>query len=236
MTTTQHQLVRGTAATAALVLAALSRGDAIVLAALLLIAVSRPLALAVVPALLAASWRFASTSLEAVAGAQAVLGPAGLVGPVRAAAASWLAATALVLCTPAWAGLRTGPTAAPARALQAIGGVTGLTAAALGAAAAAVVAGPSLQGDWWVRVLATGLAVALGLGVGRLRQWRAGPFDALALAAALGAVALGASEAPTWSGTVDAGAARSGLVLAAAVAAVASVGSTALRALGNRGT
>lgn len=236
MTAAQHKLVRGTAATAALVLAALSRGDAIVLAALLLIAVSRLPAVAVVPALLASSWRFASTSLEALAGAQAVLGPAGLVGPVRGAAASWFAAAALVLCTPAWTGLRTGSTAAPARALRAIGGVTGLTAAALGAAAAAVVAGPSLQGDWWVRVLGSVLAVALGLGVGRLREWRGSPFDALALAAALAAAALVASEAPAWSGTVDASAARAGLILAAAVAALASVGSTALRALGNRGT
>ena len=86
------------AAAAGLVMAALSRGDSLVVAAVLALAAWRPIpVLALAPALVASSWRWGSTSLEALSGAQAVLGPAGWVGPRTAAAASWLAAAAVLL-------------------------------------------------------------------------------------------------------------------------------------------
>ena len=100
MTSAHLERVRSAAAVAALVLAILSRGDALVLGALLVVVAWHLPALAVIPALLAASWRWGSTSLDALAGAQAVLGPAGFVGPTAAAAGSWLAAVANVLSPP----------------------------------------------------------------------------------------------------------------------------------------
>ncbi|MFL6204248.1 MAG: hypothetical protein ACJ739_02775, partial [Acidimicrobiales bacterium] len=93
--------LRAAALVAALVLALLSRGDVIVLAALLAVGAWSPLpAIAVVTALLAAAWRWSSTALEDIAGAQAVLGPAGVVDPPTHAAAAWLGAVAIVLATP----------------------------------------------------------------------------------------------------------------------------------------
>jgi hypothetical protein len=79
-------------------LAVLSRGDALVVATLLALAAWRPLPVAALgAALVASSWRWGSTSLEALAGAQAVLGPAGWVGPTAAALSSWLAGVAVLL-------------------------------------------------------------------------------------------------------------------------------------------
>lgn len=78
--------IRLGAAAAALLLAVLSRGDVLVLAAMLALLTWRPLpVVALVPALVAGGWRWGSTSLEAISGAQAVLGPAGTVGPTAAA-------------------------------------------------------------------------------------------------------------------------------------------------------
>src|SRR5690606_3159957 len=78
--------------------AALSRGDALVLGAALALAAWRPLAaVGVAAAVAASSLRWGTTSLEALAGGQEVLGPAGWVGPTSAAAASWLAAAAVLL-------------------------------------------------------------------------------------------------------------------------------------------
>ena len=71
------------------------------LAALLALAAWRPLpAVAIVTALVATAWRWSSTALEDIAGAQAVLGPAGVVDPPAAAAAAWLGAVAVLLATP----------------------------------------------------------------------------------------------------------------------------------------
>jgi hypothetical protein len=226
VTTSQINLVRTGAAVAALLLALLSRGDAVVLALLLVVAAWRLAALAVVPALVASAWRWGSTSLDALAGAQAVLGPAGTVGPARAAAASWIAAAAVVLASPA------SPPVGDVRARPDL--VTLLVAGALGAAAADVVAGPSLQGAWWVRAVATVVAIGLAVVVGRVRAPREPLLDALAVVAGVVALIAAAGDAPSWAGTVDGSALRTAGLLAAAVIAATVVGGWALAAMGNR--
>lgn len=236
MNTAHSELVRGGAATAAVVLAVLSLGDALVLAAVLVIVAWRLPALIVVPALLASSWRWGSTSLDALAGAQAVLGPAGLVGPGRAAAASWLVAAALVLSSPAGRRRVAGtlnaagsPGIAVARFPLDI--VTGLAAVAIGATAADVVAGPSLGGDWWVRVVATVVATGLALVVSKVRHTHERAIDALAIAGGLAALVLVAADAPSWSGTIDGPGVRDGVLLAVAAAAATTVGARAMTAM-----
>lgn len=239
MSTAHTDLVRGGAAAAAVVLAVLSLGDALVLAALLVVVAWRLPALTVVPALLASSWRWGSTSLDALAGAQAVLGPAGLVGSGRGAAASWLAAAALVLSSPAVRWRVAGPSEVAASQGVAVERlrldvVTGLAAVAIGATAADVVAGPSLGGDWWLRVVATVVATGLALVVSRVRHEHERPIDALAIAGGLVALVLVAGEAPSWSGTVDAPGVRDGVLLAVAVAAATTVGARAMTAMRDR--
>lgn len=236
MSASRLGLLRGGAAAAAIVLAVISEGDTIVLGLLLAAAVGRPVGLAVVPALVAASWRFASTSLGALAGAQAVLGPAGLVGPVSGAAASWSAAAVLVLVTPAGgvgvgAGARSDGRPRWRRASIA---APGLATVALGVAAGQVVAGPSFGADWLVRVGAAVLGVAVAVAVGSIRAGRERWLDGAALVAALAAVVLATAGAPTWSGTVDTSAARTGALVAIAVVGAAAVGARAVHALGNR--
>ncbi|MDP8987220.1 MAG: hypothetical protein M3N11_02600, partial [Actinomycetota bacterium] len=76
---------------------------------LLAVAVASPAAAgAVLFAGLAVLERWGTASLEAVAGAQSVLGPGGVVGPTAAAASAWLAAAALVLASPSSGGERAG--------------------------------------------------------------------------------------------------------------------------------
>ena len=220
MSNSRLDALRGGAATAVLVLAVLSRGDVLVLGALLVLVAWRLPALVLLPALLAAGWRFGSTSLEALAGAQGVLGPAGLVDPARGAAASWCAAAAVVLVAPA-----EGPWTedAGADAPKPRWGRL-LVAAATGVAAAVVVAGPAPGGDLWVRVVASVVGAAAALGVLALRARGAAPGRALDIAggaAGLAAVPLLVGEAPGWDGTVDGDALRLGIVLALAVMAVA---------------
>lgn len=229
-------VVRAAATAAALVLAALSRGDALVLGVLLVVAAWRLTALAVLPALVAVSWRWGSTSLDAWAGAQAVLGPAGVVGPARAAAACWLAATAVVLATPTGdvtgKGARWGHTGAPNLGAWA-------TAVTTGSASAAVVAGPALGGAVWARVLAAAAGTLLAVAVSWARARR--PFlrrvgDVLGVVTGLGAVVLASVDAPAWSGTVDGDALVAGALVAAAVVALVLVASQAVGALRlNRG-
>jgi hypothetical protein len=202
-------LGRAAAATAALVLAVLSRGDAVVLAALLAVAAWRIPALVLLPAVVAATWRFGSTSLEALAGAQSVLGPAGLVDPVRAAAASWCAAASVVLSVATLRG----------EALDRRVDVTSVAVvAASGATAAALVAGPSLGGAWWWRALAAIVASGAAVLVRRLRPRLDRQLDVAAIVAGLAPVPLLIGVAPGWSGTLDSGALRSGLLLAVATA------------------
>jgi hypothetical protein len=179
------------AAAAAVAVAAASAGDVAVLAAALALAHAggRPRpgpasAAAVAVALAGASvvLRWGSSSLTALAGAQAVLGPAGWVGPPRAAASSWCAAAALVLATPPVAdrtGGRVGVLLGAGRAL------------ASGLAAAAVVAGPGPWAFAGVRVPASAVAVLAAWLAGRaLPRW-AGP--GAGLCAGVAAVVLAAS-------------------------------------------
>ena len=82
-------------------MAASSTGDALLLGVLLGVAAGRVAAgVAAVLALGSVLLRWGSPSLEALAGAQAVLGPAGTVGTTAAAASAWCAAAALVLAAP----------------------------------------------------------------------------------------------------------------------------------------
>jgi hypothetical protein len=186
-------------AAGAVVLGAASRGEVVVLGLLLAALALRPTTvLAVAGALLASSWRWGSTSLEALAGAQAVLGPAGGVGPTAAAAGAWLGAAALVLAL--------GRRPDPVRALPA------------GIAAAAVLAGPGPGGDVPIRVIVAVGAAAAAWGLGRLRADRAGLDRALSLvAAAAGAAAVVAVApgAPGWPPTAELADVWEGIVLAA---------------------
>ena len=157
--------------------------------------------MALASALASAAWRWGSASLEDVAGAQAVLGPAGWVDPPMAAAGSWLAALALVLVSPAL----------PPR----VGWV------AAGASAAVVVAGPG-PGDLWVRALAVVLATfAAALVAHRTtgRRW----VDPLAVVAGLGALALTAPDARRLIGAPPAALVGEGLAVAAAAAVATAV-------------
>ena len=157
-------------------------------------------------------------------------------GAAAAAVASWLVALALVLSSPAkpGSGLDT-----PAGAASGAAGaarsqsniVTWLAVVAIGATAAAVLAGPSLGGAWWLRVATTVVATGLAFGVSGLRSRRERPIDALAIASGLGAVALVAADAPGWSGTVDGAGVQTGLLVAVAVTAVATVGARATTAM-----
>lgn len=240
--------IRLGAAAAALLLAVLSRGDVLVLAAMLALLAWRPLPVAaLVPALVAGGWRWGSTSLEAISGAQAVLGPAGTVGPTAAAVSAWLAAVAVVLVTPdlrtrregGWWGRPTGaaPRWVPSVASAAPGAQL-LGAAAVGATAAVLAAGPAPGGAVWARVLLAVVATVAALSVATLRRRSAETerrwptqriLDAAAAVAGIGALVLAAGDAPGWSGTFDPSAAAAGTAigLAAAVLLAALVAATA---------
>jgi hypothetical protein len=139
-----------------------------VLAALVAAALGYPLAGATVAlAFVATTIRWGSGWLVAVSGAQAVLGPAITVGPVAAALSSWCAAAAVIV-------------AAPDRSLVA--------AAGTGTAAAFLAAGPGGWDGVAVRLLATVLAVAATVGVGRFGRARLRALVAAGLA--VGAVGL----------------------------------------------
>lgn len=214
--------LRTGAAVAAVVLAVVSRGDALTIAAMLGVAAWRPSALSVVPALIASSWRWGSSSLEALAGAQGVLGPAMFVGPISAAAGTWLAGAAILLAIP------DASTAGRAR--------SALVTMAAGAASAAVVAGPGGEG-LWVRGVVIVLACVAAGGVARLRARRPSTARALDLGAALagaGALVAVSLRAPRWPGTVDAEALGEGVVVALAAVALVSVGAWGLATLGHR--
>lgn len=192
-------------AVAALVLAVTSRGELAVLAVLLVLPDVALLAVvAVTGAVVASSWRWGTTSLEALAGAQAVLGPAGGVGPAAAATGTWLASLALLLAL--------GRGSEPVRFV------------AVGATVAAVLAGPAPGGELPVRI-----AVGLGATVAAygLASWRAerrrvdravGALGALAGVAALGAVAAADVARPS---SVELGLVGEGAVIAVAVVAIA---------------
>ena len=127
---------------AAASLALSSSGDAFALAALLGLLAADVMtwgsAALVAVALLA---RWGSSSLKAIAGAQAVLGPAGQVGSARHVVAAWLMGLALASASPG-----------------------GLPAIAFGAAAGLVVAGPAV-GPGMDGLATRGLGALAGIAV-----------------------------------------------------------------------
>jgi len=212
--------LRAAALTAALVLAVLSRGDVIALAVLLAVGTWRPLpTVAIVSALGATAWRWSSTGLDDITGAQAVLGPAGVVDPPLAAVAAWVSALAIVLAT---------PNLVEAHRREIADGDVGLVVLAWlpwvtsGATAALIVAGPALGGDVWARLLATAVGVALAAWVGGGRS----PFSRAVLeraAAGLGLASLVAVaiDAPTLGEVLDVDALVEGVALGLAAGALA---------------
>lgn len=155
---------------AALAVAVLSRGDVVVLALLLGFGAGRRLSgLASLTALTAALVRWGSPSLGSIAGAQAVLGPAGWTGSAAAVASAWLGALALVLA------------AVPLARTSTV--VIALSVSPFAIAAADVVVGPAPGGALVLRVLASAIAlVATTL----LARWRSMPL----LASGCGGLAL----------------------------------------------
>ena len=234
--------LRAAALAAALVLALLSRGDVIVLAALLAVGAWRPLpAVAVVTALAASAWRWSSTALEDIAGAQAVLGPSGVVDPPSAAAAAWMAGLAIVLATPnlleAWlfekaeaGGISRDDPRWVTRTLS------WLPPLASGASAAVVVAGPAPGGDVWARALAAIAGVALAVLVaGRRRVLdRHLVLDGLAAALGVGALVAVGIDAPPLGDAFDPSALVEGVVVGLAVGVLVVAAASLLQAEGAR--
>lgn len=137
---------RALAASAAVVVAVVGRGDLLFLGALLALALAdRRSSVAAVLAMVAVAVRWGTTSAETVAGAVTALGAGVRVGPPLAAAALGLAAVALLLCglgAPRLPRMAAGVTAGvvavgPAGSSSAGAIVIGVLAAAAGAALAA---------------------------------------------------------------------------------------------------
>ena len=152
-----------------------SRGDVAALALLLgLGSMSALTATTVALALASSLVRWGSPSLGAIAGAQAVLGPAGWTGSGLAVGSAWTAAAAVVLAA-----------RAPARAgwLAAV-----LWAAPFGVTAADLVIGPAPGGALALRAVASLVATVLATVLIRQRSSRTQDTRAwLGLAAALAA-------------------------------------------------
>jgi hypothetical protein len=157
------------AAAAAGALALLSSGEMVVLVVLLGVAGGHLWTAAVATvAALALALRWGTTSLDAIAGAQSVLGPGGLVGSPAAAACVWCGGLALLLASPRdW------------------------TAPAFGLAAALVVAGPAVHSpaDLAIKVAVVLVSPALAVAVGRTIR------RAVAWPAALGLAVVGVALA-----------------------------------------
>jgi hypothetical protein len=105
--------------------------------------------------------RWASPSLTAVAGGQAVLGPAILVGSTVTAASSWLAAAAVVAATPR-------RDRSPHDAVDEL-----LVPAVAGVVAGALAAGPTVVDEPVVRIAGAIVGIAVALLLARLRYPRA---------------------------------------------------------------
>ena len=187
--------LRLTAAGAAVVLAVSSTGHVAVLAVLLAVLVGQPAAVgAVLLAGIALLERWGTPSLDAVAGAQSVLGPGGFVGPRAAAASAWFAALALVLASPRLASDDADSAAMPGPTRRRLPPGGALVAAlALGAAAAAAVAGPDFETGGLLRLGATAGAVLVAAVVSSLRWPKV--TAGLALIAGVVAAALGVAVA-----------------------------------------
>lgn len=155
------------ATAAALTLILSSSGDALLVAVLVgLAAMDVAVAGIGVLAALAVLGRWGTTSLSALAGLQAVVGPAGLRGEAVGASSSWVAALALVVASAALT--RRWP------------------AAALGMLAGLLVAGPAAVDPTDAGIRAAGAVV--GGAVAVFAAGRASRRTALPVAAALAAV------------------------------------------------
>ena len=169
-----HRSLTLAATTAALALVLTSSGDAFLVAVLVGLATADRL-VAGVTALVALSVlaRWGTSSMSALAGLQAVLGPAGATGETIGVASSWLGAAAL---------------------LATASGVSGRwPAAVLGALAGLLVAGPAIAGpeDGAVRLAGAVAGMALTvLAAGRIRGRLAMPAAALLAAIATGLAVL----------------------------------------------
>jgi hypothetical protein len=156
------------AVVAAAVLVATSTGDLVLLSVLLGLAALDLTAGAVAGLASAAVLaRWGTSSLPALAGAQAVLGPAAIAGSGLEAAVSIAAAGALVLAAP-----------------------LGLAAVPFGLTAAAVVAGPSLTTAGHAGLRAAAAVAAIGVAMLASRLLPAGPRRIGALVAGVGALGL----------------------------------------------
>ena len=140
--------------------------------------------------------RWGSSSLAALAGAQAVFGPAAGVGTGPEAASAGLAAAALLVAAPGALEV-TAPAGAPGSTARAPVGArppTGLAVAAaavpFGVVAAAVAAGPAYAGNPVLRLAATATGIAAAYALVRWAPHRLLPLPAVAAAGA--ALALGA--------------------------------------------
>jgi len=158
-------------------MAVTSTGDLVLLGVLLGLAASDAVA-GGVGVLVAAGviGRWGSSSLAALAGAQAVVGPAGWTGSTAMVTSSWVGAIALLVACP--------PGLAPA--------------AAFGAAAAQIVAGPALaegssDGMIALRVLVPFGGMAVALVFARLLPRSVARIAALVLAAGAAALAFASS-------------------------------------------
>lgn len=159
----QPDELRSAAGVGAAALTLTSSGEVVLLAALLGLAAGELMA-AVVAMLAtgAVALRWGTTSLEAITGAQSVLGPGVTVGPIAAVAATWCAAAALVLVrVRGWGALVFGITAG----LVAVGPGPGtLDLALLRGGAAVFGAALAMGAQRWAPPASR--AVALGLAAG----------------------------------------------------------------------
>ncbi|MEO7836364.1 MAG: hypothetical protein ABIS21_01835 [Acidimicrobiales bacterium] len=155
--------LRAAAAAAAAALVASSSGEVVLLAVLLAAAAGEVLAATVaILATGAVALRWGTTSLDAITGAQSVLGPGAGVGPLEAAASTSCAAAALVLAkAPGWGAIVFGLTAGLAVAGPGPGALDHMALrGAAGVLGAACAAGAQRWAPPAVRPVALGLAAA----------------------------------------------------------------------------
>jgi hypothetical protein len=177
------------AAAAAAAVALLSVGDVFAVALLLALVARRPAPAAVAFFVAGAVLvRWGSSSLAALAGAQAVFGPAVFVGNGAEAASAGLGGVALLAAVPVpgVAAAAVAGAAAPRPGLEA-----SVAAAPFGLMAAAVAVGPAYGGDPVLRVVTSVLGVLAAVAIARWGPARfrhagaiAGGAAALALAVA----------------------------------------------------
>jgi hypothetical protein len=175
------------AGAAAIALTLSSRGDALLLVVVLGALAAQPLRVAgVTGALVGSMLRWGTTSLGAIAGAQAVLGPAGWTGSSIAVASAWTGAAALVLAAPSAPRTERSTSSLPVRLA---------IVAPFGLAAGVLAVGPAPGGPLPLRAIAALIAIALSavVSAARERHLAGRPVDLLVLASGVAAVLLGAA-------------------------------------------